>query len=230
MPPAPTPVVGVVRFTPAPAPKMTKAKLMAALGAKKTETRRKKVVEELKGAIERGAGLMNREAMMMEDRDAPGRDDVMDVEVDEPRFSRLIDEVRGLPRELQAIIRKMAKQNKMSFRFGLEPTMERDYGLIGFMDVIVNKIQPASFEKLPKSNLMSLARRVLFSLFPGASQVDALVMSAFVNPMQTDGGIEVKQKGKKLVGSLIYEDRDDYDTAALRNATKKVLEDVKVVR
>jgi hypothetical protein len=226
------------RDAPAPRPRRTKEELMAAIKALKergmTKEKKAALLAQLRRTFERARGLMARETMQMEDRDAPGpmRDEVMDIVMPEPK--------KLTKAELMAMARarKAAKaapapapaKSEMAFKFGLEPTMEQETGLIGFMDVIVNKIRPASFENVAKSNLMALARRVLFSLFPGASQIDSLVMSAFVNPLQTDGGIEVKQKGKKLVGSLIYEDRDDYDTAALRNATKKVLEDVKVVR
>lgn len=105
----------------------------------------------------------------------------------------------------------------LQFKFYGEP------GLYGFSDSL-RAMFKMPWHEMKVRDRTRIAKEVLKELFPTATRYDSLVLSSFVTPLQTDGGIKITQQGKSLKGSLIYEDVGKFDTKILATATKKVLE------
>lgn len=94
-------------------------------------------------------------------------------------------------------------------------------GLEGFVDPLVSKYKKEIGNM--KTIATKIARETLKKLFPTASRIDALVLSAFVSPIQTDGGIRIYQKGKTVKGELIYDEVKNADRAKVEKIVKGLI-------
>ena len=113
--------------------------------------------------------------------------------------------------------------NSYVFRFGTElGGVSGAEGLDGFSDVYVNKYKKR-FTELSKSAREKIAKDILKTLFPSATRFESLVVSAFTNPSQTDGGIEIYLWKNMVKGKLLYEEVYKPNTDYLSKATKIVL-------
>ena len=103
------------------------------------------------------------------------------------------------------------------FRFGYSGPYD-EIGVIGFQAPLDEKYK----QKAKSALVEKVAKATLKNLFPTATRFHPLVVSALANPSQRDGGIEMKQVGNTVKGSLIYENIEGEEDILL-DATKKAL-------
>ena len=95
-------------------------------------------------------------------------------------------------------------------------------GLEGFVDPISSKYRKSIRDV---KNAKQLATDTLKKLFPSAKKISGLVLSAFIQPAQVDGGIKIYQEGDTIKGELIYEEVKKSDRYKVQEIVNALLKD-----